>query len=101
MFVKIEVGEIVVGLARTRAVWITMAFDTYIVLEVMFDAERFDETVTFPADALPVVDVVEVKMVMFATGVVKDVVAVRVSTFAPPRTFNFPLEFTPPFTVSA
>ena len=101
MFVRIEVGEFVVGLARTRAVWITIAFDTYIVFEVMFDAERLDETVTLPADELPVVDVVEVREVMTAVGEVSEVVAVRVSTVAPPRTVSFPFEFTPPFTVNA
>ena len=79
-----------------------IVFDVKIVfaIRVLCDVE-VDEMLAFVAVSRPVVSVVEVKVVMFATGVVKDVVAVRVSTFAPPRTFNFPLEFTPPFTVSA
>ena len=45
--------------------------------------------------------VLETRETMFASGVMKEVVATRVSTFAPPVQVNFPFEFKPELTVNA
>ena len=79
-----------------------MVFDVKIVfaIRVLCDV-KVDEMLAFVAVSRPVVSVVEVKAVMFATGEVIEVVALSVSVVAPPSTVNFPFELTPPFTVRA
>ena len=58
-----------------------------------------EETVAFVAVRAAKDAVLDTSAAMFASGVRNEVVALRISTFAPPVHVNLPLLFKPEFTV--